>query len=189
MKKIFIALFIIMCLAQWFVPAKMIYDSEHVIREGTEFRFKTLPIDPSDPFRGKYITLNYEANSITLPDSSDWAQGDEVYVSFTTDSAGFAKADVISREEPSGGHYLKTTVDYVLTNESFRVFFEIPFDRYYLEESKASEAEQAYWNSQRDSTQITYGLVNIGAGTAILKGVMINDKSIVSIVDELNAAN
>ena len=35
MKKITIGLFLAMCLVQWFVPAKMIYDSENVIRDGT----------------------------------------------------------------------------------------------------------------------------------------------------------
>lgn len=187
MKKITIALFLAMCLAQWFVPAKMIYDSERVLMEGTEYRFKTLPVDPADPFRGKYITLNFEATSITLTDSTDWKPDEVVYVSFTTDSAGFATAEAIYREEPSRGHYLTTTISYATTTEPWRVFFEIPFDRFYLEESKASQAEQAYWNSQRDSTQITYGLVSIGAGTAIIKDVMINEKSIVDVVNELNA--
>lgn len=187
MKRITIALFLIMCLAQWFVPAKMIYDSESIMRKGMQYRFKTLPVDPSDPFRGKYITLNFEANSISLPDSADWKPGEKVYVSFTTDTAGFAKAEAIYREEPLVEHYLETTVDYTTTNQPFRVFFKIPFSRYYLEESKASKAEQAYWSSLRDSTQVAYGLVSIGAGTAILKDVMINEKSIVEVVNELNA--
>ena len=187
MKKITIGLFLAMCLFQWFVPAKMIYDSEMVIRDGTPFKFKTLPVDPSDPFRGKYVTLNFEANAVTLADSADWEPGEEVYVVFTTDSAGFATAESLFREKPSNGPYLKTTVSYITTNGPFRVFFELPFDRFYLEESKASRAEQVYWTSQRDSTQITYGLVSIGAGTAILKDLMINDTSIVEIINRINA--
>jgi hypothetical protein len=47
MKKITIGLFLAMCLFQWLVPARMIYDSETVIREGIPYKFKTLPIDPS----------------------------------------------------------------------------------------------------------------------------------------------
>jgi GDYXXLXY protein len=188
MKKITIGLFIAMCLLQWLVPAKMIYDSENLLREGTQYRFRTLPIDPSDPFRGKYITLNFEATSITLTDSTDWKPGEAVFVSFTTDSAGFAQADAISRDEPSSGSYLKTTISYRTTNKPFQVFFELPFDRFYLEESKAPQVEQVYLNSQRDSTQVTYGLVSIGAGTALLKDVMINEKSIVEVVNELNEA-
>lgn len=187
MKKITIGLFLGMCLLQWFVPAKMIYDTEALLREGTSYKFKTQPIDPSDPFRGKYVTLNFEAQAVTLADSSDWVPGDEAYVIFTTDSAGFATAVSIDRAEPPTGPFLKTTVSYLSSNEDFRVFFDLPFERFYLEESKASQAEQIYWSSQRDSTQVTYGLVNIGTGTAVLKDLMINDTSIVEIINRLNS--
>jgi len=187
MRNITLLLFIVMCLAQWLVPGKMIYDSEHVISNGTLYKFKTQPIDPSDPFRGKYITLNFEANTITLSDSAGWQQGEEVFITFTTDSAGFAKAETISREEPTAGHYLLTSVNYTTTQEPFKVFFKLPFDRFYLEESKASQAEQLYWQAQRDSTQVAYGLVSIGPGTAVLQNVMINDRSVVEVINELNA--
>ncbi len=50
-------LFAVMCLAQWIVPGKMVYDSENTIAEGTLYKFKTAPVDPSDPLRGKYVTL------------------------------------------------------------------------------------------------------------------------------------
>ena len=186
MKKITIALFLIMCLAQWFVPAKMIYDSERVILEGIPYKFKTLPVDPSDPFRGKYITLNFEQNMINVTAGSIWSSGEIIYVTFTTDSAGFAQAAAVDKVRPSSGDYLKTTVSYT-TSEPYLLYFELPFERFYLEESKASQAEQAYWRAQADSTQVTYGLVAIREGTAVLKDVMINDKSITKIVEELNA--
>lgn len=186
MKIITTVLFVVMCLAQWLVPANMIYDSERVIREGKTYRFKTMPVDPSDPFRGKYITLSFDADVVLLTDNSTWTPGEEVYVTFTTDSAGFALADAISRDKPAVEDYLKTTVSYT-TSSPYSLVFDLPFDRYYLEESKASQAEQAYWKAQTDSTQVTYGLVAMGAGTAVLKDVMINEKSIVEVVNELNA--
>ena len=186
MKAIALPVFVVMCLAQWFVPAKMIYESETIISGGTGYKFKTQPIDPSDPFRGKYITLNFDANSIILPDSSYWDDGEEIFVTFTTDSAGFAKAAAVYRSEPSEDVYLKTTVTHFNTYDRREVFFDLPFDRLYLEESKASQAEQLYWQSQRDSTQVAYGLVTIGKGRAVLIDVMINDKSVVDIINELN---
>lgn len=186
MKNITSLLFVAMCLAQWVVPGKMIYDSEHVISEGKQYKFKTQPVDPSDPFRGKYITLNFEANTITLSDSADWQRGEEVFVTFTADSLGFAKAEAISRDEPASGYYLRTTVNYT-AYRPFKVFFTLPFDRFYLEESKASQAEQLYWKAQRDSAQVAYGVVSLGSGTAVLRDVMINDKSIVDVINEINA--
>lgn len=187
MKTIALPLFVVMCLAQWLVPGKMIFDSERVIDEGTVYKFKTQPIDPSDPFRGKYITLNFDANSIILPDSTGWVNGEEIYVTFTTDSTGFAKVLGISRAEPETDNYLKTTVSYFDSWNKYELYFNLPFNRFYLEESKASEAEQIYWKAQRDSAQVAYGLVTIGNGHAVLTDVMINDKSVVEIVNELNA--
>jgi uncharacterized membrane-anchored protein len=186
MKAIALPLFIVMCLAQWLVPGKMIYDSERVIDEGVLYKFKTRPIDPSDPFRGKYITLNFDATSLTLPDSANWQGGEEVFVTFTIDSAGFATPSGIYREEPDTESYLKTTVNYFNTYNHYEVFFNLPFDRFYLEESKASQAEQLYWQAQADTAQVAYGLVTIGKGQAVLTDVMINDKSVVDIINELN---
>jgi len=186
MKKIMLPLFALMCLVQWFVPGKMIYDSEHVIANGVLYKFKTQPVDPSDPFRGKYITLSFDANSLIIRDSVTWESGETIFVSFTTDSAGFAKAASVSREAPASEAYLQTTVTYMNTYGEREVIFNLPFDRFYLEESKASQAEQVYWQAQLDSTQHTYGLVSLGKGAAVLKDVMINDTSIVEIINQLN---
>lgn len=191
MKTLALPLFVVMCVAQWFVPGKMIYDSETVIVEGVTYKFKTQPIDPSDPFRGKYITLNFDANSIVVisdnTDSTYWESGDDIFVTFTTDSAGFAKPLGIYREEPDTEAYLKTTVSYFNTSEKSEVFFNIPFDRFYLEESKASQAEQLYWQAQLDTVQVAYGVVTIGKGQAVLTDVMISDRSVVDIINDLNS--
>jgi uncharacterized membrane-anchored protein len=187
MKTAITILFALMCLAQWVVPAKMIYDSEHVISNGNIFKFKTQPIDPSDPFRGKYITLNFESNFIKLKDTVKWQAGQEIFVTFTTDSAGFAIAEDLFSTPPDTESFLRTTVDYINDYQGEpKLWFTLPFDRFYLEESKASQAEQLYWQAQRDSTQVAYGLVSIGKGSAVLTDVILNDKPIVEIINSLN---
>src|SRR5262245_50007052 len=100
MKKFILPLFGVMCLAQWIVPGKMVYDSENIVSTGAVFKFKTEPIDPADPFRGKYITLRFEADFIEFQDSTDWQGGDEIFVTFTADSLGFAKAENAYRSAP-----------------------------------------------------------------------------------------
>ncbi len=185
MKTFAIILFVFMCAAQWLVPAKMIYDSESVVLNGTVYKFRTQPIDPSDPFRGKYITLSFSANHVEVEPGDKWYNGEEAYVTFTTDSAGFAVPASISRNPPASGPYLHTKTLYPDFQEG-PVPIELPFDRFYLEESKASEAEKVYWEAQRDSAQVAYGVVRIGAGKAVLTDVMINDRSIVEVVKALN---
>lgn len=189
MKTIALPLFVVMCIVQWLVPGKMIFDSETVIVDGTVYKFRTQPIDPSDPFRGKYITLNFDANSMTIEDSSTWESGEEIYVTFATDSLGFAEPSGVFKEPPDSGPFLKTTVNYFNSSYVYEVFFNLPFDRFYLEESKALQAEHLYWQAQSDTTQLAYGLVTIGKGQAVLTDVMINDRSVVDIINELNSDN
>lgn len=184
MKYLTLSLFACMALAQWIVPGKMIYDSERVIDDGETFHFKTQPIDPSDPFRGKYITLSFEANSIA--DTAYWQPEEEINITFGRDSAGFAFAKSASKETPSGP-YLHTTVQYTSSGDPSQVYFNIPFTRFYLEESKAAEAENQYWSAQRDSAQVAYGIVKIGNGNAVLTAVMVNGRSVTEIVEALNS--
>lgn len=186
MKNIVILAFGAMCVAQWIVPGKMIYDSERVVRDGRVYKFKTLPIDPSDPFRGKYITLNFEADHLDVDTIADWKSEEEVFVTFMEDSAGFAKVNTLSRSKPDSDHYLRTKVNFATNYEPYQINFNLPFDRFYLEESKASQAEQLYWQAQRDSAQVAYGLVSMGNGTAVITDVMIKDRSVVDIINELN---
>jgi uncharacterized membrane-anchored protein len=187
MKKFIFILFGVMCLAQWIVPGKIIYDSERILEEGTVYKFKTAPIDPSDPFRGKYITLNFEQNFLTFTDSLEWSTGQEIFVTFTVDSAGYAVPERAFHDQPPSKTYLRTNVEYVnYYGDNYKVEFRLPFDRLYLEESRASEAEKAYWQAQQDSAQAAYALVSIGDGQAVLKDVIINDKPIHDIINELN---
>ncbi|GLU42962.1 GDYXXLXY domain-containing protein [Allomuricauda sp. NBRC 101325] len=181
-KKTTIALFALVVLAQLFVPAKMIWDQEDVIRTGTEYKFKTAPVDPNDPFRGKYITLSFDHNTVEVEKTEDWHQGDEVYAIISNGKDGFAHIDSIAKEKPlKNQDYLKAEIGFS-TGISNKVSIDYPFDRFYMEESKAEDAEYTYWSSQRDSTKITYALVSIKNGQAVIKDVMIDGVSIVELV-------
>jgi uncharacterized membrane-anchored protein len=185
MKKMMMVLFAVMCLAQWIVPGKMVYDSENTIAEGVLYKFKTAPVDPSDPMRGKYITLNFQGNFFPFSDSTEWQSGDQIFVTFTTDFAGFAVPEQISHTKPEADSYLETVVEHTSHFEdNHDVWYKVPFNRYYMEESKAPQAEQLYWKAQRDSAQVVYALVSIGEGQAVLQDVIINDRPIIDIINE-----
>jgi len=180
MKILVILLFAIMCIAQLAVPGKMIWDSEWVAHHGTPYKFQTRPVDPSDPFRGKYITLQFLADHVY--DTASWTSGESVNVVFTADSSGFATIERITREKPQGP-YLHTTITYV--DSGYEVHIDLPFDRFYMEESKATPAEHVYSDAARDTARVCYGLVRIDEGRAVITDVMINDRSIKDLVEEL----
>lgn len=184
-KKLVILVFALVALVQLFVPAKMILDRESVLKHGTEYKFKTAPIDPSDPFRGKYITLRYKENTVSVSNKKDWKTGESIYVLLTTDSTGFAKIKSASKTTPIGNEdFIKVKVGYSQINEFNRLTVRFPFNRYYMEESKAYDAELTHLQSQQDTSKTTYALVRVKNGDAVLKDVMINGISIREIVKQ-----
>ncbi|OED36702.1 hypothetical protein AB832_05475 [Flavobacteriaceae bacterium (ex Bugula neritina AB1)] len=183
MKIIYLfIIFIVIALAQIFVPIQMIMDSEDTIDSGKAYRFKTRPIDPTDPFRGKYITLQYEVNHFITSDST-YVVGEEIYVYIQNDNEGFAEVYDVSKEPLDiEKDYVKTRVTYYYKG---KVSFQLPFNTFYMEETKAYDAELAYNKANRDSlSNNIYALVYVKGDRAILKDVFINDIPIQEFVDK-----
>ncbi len=181
-KSILIMIFALVAVAQLFVPVNMILNNEEVISKGIEYKFKVAPIDPNDPFRGKYVTLRFEANTYFYNDSI-FSRNQQVFVVLTTDNEGYASIDFISPDEPlEYSDYVKAKINYVYNNQSpegkYKVRINYPFNRFYMEETKAPEAEALYWGAARDSSQIAHALVSVKDGDAVLKDVLINDVSL-----------
>ena len=89
MKTLFIS-FISVVVIQLFIPLKIVYDKEIPKLYGQEFKFKTQPIDPYDPFRGKYVTLNFSNNNFCVNRDEKWKRGEEVFVVNSSSKIGFS---------------------------------------------------------------------------------------------------
>lgn len=175
-KTFLIVGFIVMVAAQWFVPGQMIVEQERVLTEGTAYKFRTMPIDPSDPLRGKYINLNFEMRRAFTKDSTI-AYTDDLFVYIKNDVDGFAKATIASKEKLAiDQDYIKVTASSYYRDT---INFRVPFNRFYMEESKAYPAEVLVRRANRDSLiDNIYGLVYIKDDRAVLENVMINDEPI-----------
>lgn len=179
-NKLILPAFAIMVMAHFYFPVQMIMEKEKTLTSGKEFRFRTAPIDPSDPFRGKYVALSFEQTSGSVRDAEGWNHGDPVFVSIINDSSGFAMVKSLSQEPPVDTEdYIKATINYVVTDTLSWVSFTYPFDRFYMEESKATNAELAYNEAAADTGQLTYALVMVRNGDAVVKDVLINGVPIV----------
>jgi uncharacterized membrane-anchored protein len=184
-KKIILAVFGVVVLVQLFIPAHMIWDREDILQTGTEYKFRTAPVDPNDPFRGKYIALSFDEDVFIVNDESAWERGETVYVSLTTDSLGFAKIKSVSKVPPTNHQeYVKASVGYVPGNGSRKVTIDYPFETYYMEESKAPVAETVYRESQLVNFKPTWALVSVKNGEAVLKDVLIDGVPIRQVVKE-----
>lgn len=188
--KIIVPAFILMVLAQLYVPASMIFQKERVITQGTAYKFKTAPIDPNDPFRGKYITLSFNENAVKVENAAEWNSADQIFVQLTNDSNGYAIIESVTKEQPvNGNDYIKANIDYILTDTLSTIFVRYPFDRFYMEESKAPVAEQVYTEAAIDSNQVAYALVMVREGDAVVRDVVIDGVSIVELAKQRSARN
>ena len=190
----------VLCVVQLGIAGKMVFYKEKTIESGKEFHFLTAPVDPADPFRGKYITLDFEADWFDAgpawkgEEGKDWDEMTECYVLLGTDKEGFAEIlDVVPNEpENKETPYVKAKFRGTLfwdEEKPGRIQIEYPFERFYMEEAKAPEAENLYreFNSRgmrRNDPTLTYAVVFIYEGDAVMTDVRIGETSIRELAKE-----
>ncbi len=167
---------IVVFLIQLSIPVKIIYEKESVLLTGIAHKFKMRPIDPSDPFRGKYIILKYEENKVETLDTN-YVRGNDIYLKIEKDNEGYAKATQVQYTPFNDETYIKTKVKHY-NKETQLVYFDLPFERFYMEESKAYDAELAYNEVIRDTSNNMYAMIYIKKGKGVLDNVMVNEMPI-----------
>ncbi len=176
-----------MALIQLAVPAKWIYDHEKVLKEGTPYKFRLEPVDPGDPFRGNYLTLNYSATSYKVDDPGEWEKEESVYARIDTNSEGFVRLVDISHSVPENGPYFRTSIRYIRRNhdsEKASLELEHPFDCYYLPKDRAQKVEGLLFRRDSLPEGPNYGLVRILDGKASLEDVVVQGKPVDRIIEE-----
>lgn len=179
-RNIAIPVFILLCVIQLYVAGGMILKNEKVLTDGTVIKLRTAPIDPNDPFRGKYIFLNLLDNLVDVAHAGEWKPGEVAYVTFRENAGGFSVVDQLLKTEPvATTDYLKVKVGGVIDQPGEqKVYIEYPFDRLYLEETKAPEAERIYLEATGDTSLMTHVRVHIRNGAGVLEDVYVGDQSI-----------
>jgi uncharacterized membrane-anchored protein len=179
MKKSIIFFFIVISLAQLAVPAWMIVRRELVLSEGTAYRFRTAPVDPYDPFRGKYVSLSMEAATVPVSDDETYRSGEKIYALLENDDEGFVRIRGLSRACPAAGDYLRVQVNYQPTGH---VQLRLPFDRYYAEESTAPGIEQVYWKHSRQTERDAYVMVRVRKGMGVIEELYIEGLPVLEFI-------
>ena len=179
-----IVLFGIAVITQLFVIGWMITSHENVLKNGVQYKMKTVPIHPYDPFRGRYVRLRID-DKLEIVSRNAYKVNDPVYAILDVDELGFASVSSIQRETPSHPKFIKTTIKrvsaYVKNRddknkskiEVHQVTLDLPFQRFYLEESMAPEAEALYWDRQRSDVD-SYITVRVLKGKAVLEELFFN---------------
>ncbi len=166
--------FAALAVVQLGVPASMIYKRESVLRYGRVFKFKTAPVDPVDAFRGRYVALSFQAN--TAPTKETFSAATQVWAVLTEDENGFAKIERVSRTRIDADNVMLVTT--ARWNSEGSVQVDFPFDRYYMEESAAPRAEEAYRANSQRSNQNAYVTVRVYHGSAAIEELYVDGKPI-----------
>ena len=174
---------ILLFLCQLYVPASIIIRHEKVYHSGFTSRMLLAPVDPNDPFRGKFIVLSFRENTARVPADFKLNAGETVYVLLKPDNSGFMRVDKLVTKyvetiEPMA--CVRARLIYVEEETAGRIaHIDYPFTRFYMEESKAAVAEQRYRTAAADSNQLAYGILNIYKEDVVVKDVVINGVSLV----------
>jgi len=191
-------LFVLFAVASVYAPLSIIWKYENTLRHGTLYKFRTKPVDPYDAFRGRYVTLAFADDDIEYMQQNENggeldqekspynSQGRLLYVRVAADADGFAKPVLASLTPISGGDVI--TVDSwwkgYATDANKGWVLSYPFDRYYLPEDMAPEAEKLYRQANRRSgddgkqKSPSYVTVRVGNGVGVLEDLYIDGKPV-----------
>ncbi|WP_395741979.1 GDYXXLXY domain-containing protein [Prosthecobacter sp.] len=180
MKTLPFLLFGLVALAQWAAPLSQIWTHEQVLTQGTLIKLKCGAPDPYDPLRGRYLAVRPDQRDAAVPAGMKLEPGMTVYGTFTTGADGLATLSGLSLTPPADGAYLRLKAGYVYDNE---VSIEWPFDRFYLNEKLAPEADKWFAENIRTTNGIT-AEVRILNGRAVLQDLSLDGKPFREILKE-----
>ncbi len=176
MRSLRLMLWLLLALVQLAVPAWMIVGEERVLREGRQIKLQTRPVDPADVFRGRYVALGFAVEQVPreLVRAAHLDHGDVPYLELREGANGFGEIVALHKEKPDAELVLKTTITF-LSAETVGV--QLPFDRYYMDENAAPEAEAAYRARASDPAE-SWVLVRILGGRAVIEELYIGGKPV-----------
>lgn len=185
-RTVKLGLFAVVALAQLAVPGWMIGQREIVLARGTVYKFRTAPVDPYDAFRGRYVWLNYESNTVPFRGAGDIPYGRPLYVAVETGEDGFAHLTGAYARPPESGDYFPIE-NYWIHESEMQV--TLPFDRYYMNEKAAPAAEIAVREHSAQGSGDAYVTVRVRRGYAVLEELYIDDKPIREFLAAFPATN
>jgi len=186
--------FALVCVAQIAVPASLIVKHEQTRTGGTVWRFQTAPVDPADPFRGRYVQLSFavDREPVPLADPTDLyaRHGHRMYAELAAGADGYARLVRLHEKRPAGVDYIDVFVQHMYVQAQRQpgeeaapegppsLIVRVPFDRYYLPEARAPEVEREYWEASRKVRESTYAEVRVRDGHAVLVSLVLGGKPV-----------
>ena len=180
-----LAVFAVAAVAQWLLPLSGIWQHERVISRGTLVRIECAAPDPYDPLRGRYLAVRPAQSSVSKPEGfPDGAGLVPVWATLEAGDDGLARIRSVSLEPVSGPTVIPLTARWSgTTNGTDVISLEWPFDRFYLNERLAPDADKLVADRSRDRKQ-TVAEVRLLDGRAVLTDVLLDGVSVRELVKQ-----
>lgn len=169
--------FFLVAAAQLAAPAWMIVDREWTLREGRAFKFRTRPVDPVDAFRGRYVWLSLEPESVQVPDAEQWRYNQKGYAVLDADTNGFVMVKRLERLPPAGETAVQVRATWISTNHEVHIQWP-GLESFYMNENKAPAAETAYREHNHRGSQSCHVIVRVRGTHAVIENLFVADQPI-----------
>ena len=123
-------------------------------KDYTLHRFKVTLFDPYDPMRGRFLRLQVLPNTYRwekplFPEGKAMFRAPTAWIRLGRDQEGFAKIEHLSLEPLAGPGCLKVKAHLCWNNKKKMYEVHYPFDRYFINEKLADDAEAALTGATR----------------------------------------
>ncbi len=174
-KKIGFLAFALVILA---IPVYLMMSSEAILEDGHRHKIRLEGRDPFDPFRGKFLRLNFNDEIACI----DCSEGEEVYVLLEKGEDGYSFFSEGVKEKPTHSDYFKATVERVYLDRA-RVKIDT-LTKYFINEDKAKKAEDILQSYTRQKPDEVYLAIRVLDGEARLEDIFIEETPFLEFLDE-----
>lgn len=155
------------------VMASVVVKREALLATDNTVVLRTAPVDPRDPFRGDFVILDYEANSVASSLADPLIVNDDrdafkrVYASLKADASGVSTVTKLSLEPPADGTFLRGSVggNSWWWNSDGSVSVKYGVEKLFVEQGKGLEMESRIGqrNEWQQPMEVTLGIASDGA--------------------------
>ncbi|SIQ02305.1 Uncharacterized membrane-anchored protein [Rhizobium sp. RU20A] len=174
---------LLLAVLQTVILFAMISERAAILRDGTEIRLRTAPVDPRDLLRGDYVILSYDISTISadriigpLPDGTEPAR---LYVRLSPGDDGFWQLREASfaplQKSPESVVLLSQPFAYYPPAPGFSASYVVPYgiERYYVPEGEGRVLEEA-----RNAEALSVIARVSDSGTAQIAAIVIDGKPV-----------
>jgi uncharacterized membrane-anchored protein len=165
---------ILACSVPLLILLGMCFTPLYTLLTGEEVILRTMPVDPSDVFRGDYVALRYEAEEVpkslveekVISKVVGEHRSSAVYV-VLKEQNGIYTPTKVTLDKPAGGVYLKGVLNFIGTNMNGNevAYIKYSMDKYFVEDNTGAAWEKASAKGE------ILAKVKVKNGYAILTGI------------------